>query len=76
MIKKNAHTPRNKDIVENEDFEEKVIAKEKLKGKAKQKRIDDYASILSTGEEEEQEEEKDEAAELSKFIEVIIKIGK
>jgi len=79
-IIKDVHLPRNKDIEENEDFENKTLAEQKLISKARQTKIDDLASIMSTGKKEEEEEDKedeeDEAKELSKFIEIIIKLPK
>ena len=64
--------PRNKDIKDNEEWEEEVAAKQKVKAEDKAKRIDDYASMG----EEEVDPKQAEAKKLSDFIEIIIKVGK
>jgi len=75
MIKTDVAMPRNKDIQENEDHEEKVIAKQQIEGAKRAKRIDELASIGEEKEVEVSKEEKD-AKDLSDFIEIIIKVKK
>ena len=68
--------PRNKDIMENDDWDDIVEAKRMQNAKERAKKIDELASIGEKKAAEPEKEEKDEAAELKDFIEVIIKISK
>ncbi len=64
--------PRNKDIKDNEDHDNEVLAKQKIEGAKRAETIDQLASM---GKEEECEEPT-EAQKVRDFIEIIIKIGK
>lgn len=64
--------PRNKDIKDNEEWEDEVAAKQQVKNKARMEKIDDLASMGK----EEVDPLQAEAKKLSEFIEIIIKVGK
>jgi hypothetical protein len=68
--------PRNKDIMENDDWDDIVEAKQMQNAKERAKKIDELASIGEKKPAEPEKKEKDEAGELKDFIEVIIKISK
>jgi hypothetical protein len=64
--------PRNKDIKDNEEWEDEVAAKQQVKNKARMEKIDDLASMGK----EEVDPMQTQAKRLSDFIEIIIKVGK
>jgi len=66
--------PRNKDIENNEDFEDKVIAKKMQEDHKRYLKIDELASLADKP--EPKEEEPSEEKKIADFIEIIIKIGK
>lgn len=68
--------PRNKDIMENDDWDDIVEAKRMQNAKERAKKIDELASIGEKKAAEPEKKEKNEASELKDFIEVIIKISK
>lgn len=68
--------PRNKDIMDNDDWDDIIEAKQMQIKKERAKKIDELASIGEKKPAEPEEKKKDQASELKDFIEVIIKIGK
>lgn len=73
MIHEAEHTqPRNKDIKDNEEWEDEVAAKQQVEKKRRMEKIDDLASMGK----EEVDPMQTEAKKLSDFIEIIIKVGK
>lgn len=80
MIKKDQFMPRNKDIQNNSDHEDEVIAAESIKAEKRGEKIDD---LINIGKEKDAEIEdpkeakkKKEIKELSDFIEIIIRMPK